>query len=50
MVNIVDRAYADLSLDSVDPESTVLGDCQFHTYAIIRPNCISEKVIIPNCS
>ena len=37
VLNISDRAYVELSLNSVDTESITLSDCQFLTYAIIGP-------------
>ena len=37
VLNISDRLYVDLILNSVDTESRVLSDCQFFAYVIIRP-------------
>ena len=46
--------HEDLGLNSVDTESTALGDCQFLTYAIIRASvwsddCTDKKVIVTKC-
>ena len=35
--NISDKAYLDLSLNSLDTGSSALSDCQFLTNAMIRP-------------
>ena len=37
MFNLSDRAHVDLHLNCIDTISTVLGRCDFLTYAIISP-------------
>ena len=34
LLNIDDQPYVDLSLNSVDTESVVTGDCQFFAYQV----------------
>ena len=38
VLNIGERAYIDLSINSKDTESVVLGGCQFFANAITKPS------------
>ena len=49
VLNIGDRAYVNLSLNSVDIESTRLGNCQFFTYVTIRPICV-DLILVTHCT
>ena len=42
MLNISDRAYVDLSLNSIDTESMALGEFHFIAYAMIGPRVWSD--------
>ena len=44
MLDIGDRAYVDLSLNSEDTESLVLGDCQFIAKVIIKTSSLMITV------
>ena len=43
---ISNKTYVDIGLDSVDTESTALGDSQFLAYVVIYIYCLMTDVVI----